>query len=243
LWPNSHNPWFGEPVGAGLLAAETALLDEALDDVFGWELLQVGLWGAPRGLIRACRTRRAVVIADAPEASDGVDVLARIPQLPVANATVDAVLLPHTLEFTADPQAMIREADRVLAGEGQLIVMGFRPLSLWGLRATAARGNFPPGLKRLLREGRVRDWLALLGYEIVTLRHYLYAAPWASAHPSASRGGRLLKRGLLNPLPAGAYILKARKRVYTMTPIRLKPRERQQVLGALVKPTTPRAQP
>jgi len=194
--------------GAALLEAESRVLLEALDDVFGWELLQIGLWGPARGLIRAARTRQQTVVAE--RRVPGVDVIARLPQLPIASDTVDAVLLPHTLEFLPDPKTMIREVDRVLVGEGQLIVLGFRPLSLWGLRARAARRSVPPGLTSLIAERRVSDWLALLGYEIVASRHFHH----------------------------GVYLLRARKRVYTMTPIRPRVRERSAVIGSLVKPTS-----
>ena len=204
----SLDSWLRDAPGASLLEAETALLAEVLDDVFGWELLQVGLWGPPRGLIHASRTRQQTLIAE--RAVEGVNPVTRLPQLPIASGTVDAVLLPHTLEFLPDPKAMIRETDRVLAGEGQLIVVGLRPWSLWGMRSRLSRGRFPPGVRSLLAERRICDWLALLGYEIIASRHYLH----------------------------GAYILKARKRVYTMTPIRIRPRERAAVLGSLVKPTS-----
>ena len=40
------------------------------------------------------------------------------------------------------------------------------------------------------------------------------------------------------PLPAGAYLLKARKRLYTLTPVRPRLREKPAVIGGLVKPTT-----
>jgi len=200
--------WLRGTPGAALLEAESRVLLEALDDVFGWELLQIGLWGPPRGLIRAARTRQQTVVAE--RCVPGVDVIARLPQLPIASGTVDAVLLPHTLEFLPDPKTMIREVDRVLVGEGQLIVLGFRPFSLWGLRARAARRSIPPGLKGLIAERRVADWLALLGYEIVATRHFHH----------------------------GVYLLRARKRVYTMTPIRPRVRERSAVIGSLVKPTS-----
>jgi len=45
----------------------------------------------------------------------------------------------------------------------------------------------------------------------------------------------------MKPWPAGAYLIKARKRVYTLTPIRPRARERVQAIGGLVKPTTPRS--
>lgn len=234
--PPALHDWLGSAQGRSLVTAEAELLGEVLDDVFGWELLQIGTWGPARALLSTCRTRRQTVACGAP-AQPGVDLLARLPQLPIASDTVDNVLLPHTLEFEADPQAVIREVDRVLVGEGQLIVLGFRPFSLWGLRSKASQGDFPPGIKRLLSEGRVRDWLALLGYEIVLSRHYLFRSPWRSPSTRDDATGRLLHRGLLNPFPPGAYVIKARKRLYTMTPIKPR-RERPAVIGQLVKPTT-----
>ena len=105
-----------------------------------------------------------------------------------------------------------------------------------GLRAAASRAGFPPGLVQLLPERRVRDWLTLLGYEIVQTRHYLFNRPWQRGEGSGTR--RSLRRGFLNPLPAGAYLIKARKHVYTMTPIRPRWRERRKVFGGLAEPTT-----
>jgi SAM-dependent methyltransferase len=125
-------------------------MSEALDDVFGWELLQLGLWGPRDGLLSGCRTRRHAVVADRRSQSNDADIVARLAQLPIANGVVDAVVLPHTLEFETDPYAVVREADRVLAPEGQLVVLGFRPFSLWGFRSRAISRGYPPGLKRML---------------------------------------------------------------------------------------------
>jgi SAM-dependent methyltransferase len=228
--------WWQEGLGAALLGAESELLTEALEDVFGWEFLQVGAWGSSRELLAGSRTRRQTLIA-ATQCERGPDLIGRASQLPIVSDSIDAVLLPHTLEFAADPYSIVREVDRVLVAEGQLIVMGFRPWSLWGLRARASRNGFPPGMRRLLSEGRLQDWLELLGYEVVARRRYLYASPWS--HPSESEaGGKILRRGLVNPLPPGAYLLKARKRVYTLTPVRTRFREKTPVIGRLVKPTT-----
>lgn len=228
--------WWSTALGSALLSAECEVLGEALEDVFGWELLQVGAWGSTHNLLAASRTRHQTVIAP-PALAAAADVVARPSQLPINSDSVDAVLLPHTLEFAADPYAIVREVDRVLVGEGQLLVLGFRPWSLWGMRARASRSGFPPNLRRVLSERRLRDWLVLLGYEVVTARRYLYVSPWASG-PQGSGNGAVLRRGLLNPLPAGAYLLKARKRVYTLTPIRPRFREKATVIGGLVKPTT-----
>src|SRR3569833_2265392 len=171
--------WWAGSLGRALLAAESELLGEALDDVFGWELLQIGAWGDTRDLLAGSRTRRQTVVA-APGFPGGADIIGRPSQLPVSSDSADAVLLPHTLEFASDPYAIVREVDRVLVGEGQLLVLGFRPWSTWGLRARASRSGFPPGLRRVLPERRVRDWLVLLGYENKTTQKNKKNNPWSS---------------------------------------------------------------
>jgi SAM-dependent methyltransferase len=230
------------PLGKSLLTAETQLLGEALEDVFGWEFLQIGAWGEGRELLAGCRTRRKIVVAP----SAGADIIARPSALPIGRDSVDAVLLPHTLEFAADPYAIVREVDRVLSGEGQLVVLGFQPFSLWGIRARSSRAGFPPGMRRILSVGRVREWLVLLGYEVVATRSYLHCTPWGSGAPETvetTDHSPLLRRTWFNPLPAGAWMLKARKRIRALTPIRPRLRDKQSaVIGQLVKPTT-RQQP
>ena len=229
--------WWGTSLGRSLLAAEAELLGEAMEDVFGWELLQIGVWGGARELLTRGRTRRQSLVA-APGFAPGADIIARPSHLPICSDSIDAALLPHTLEFAPDPYAILREVDRVLVGEGQLLILGFRPWSLWGLRARASRSGFPPGMRRVLTEALVREWLVLLGYEVVLKSRYLYLGPWSRGLAPGEGTGRMRRAGLTYPLPAGAYLLKARKRVYTLTPLRPRLRERPAVLGGLVKPTT-----
>jgi SAM-dependent methyltransferase len=234
--------WQQQGLGRAVLAAEAQLLALALDDVFGFELLQLGAWGPDRELIGISRTRMQRVVGAQLPGAAAPDIVANLAMLPVASTSVDAVLLPHCLETEPNPHAVLREADRVLVGEGHLLVLGFQPLSLWGLRAAASRTGFPPGARRMLGAGRVREWLELLGYEVGAARRYLYLWPGDAgsvvpeAGPAATPG--LLRRGLLNPFPAGAYLLKARKRVYTPTPIRPRRREAATVLGSLANPSS-----
>jgi SAM-dependent methyltransferase len=228
--------WQASPLGQALIRAEAQLLAGTFDGVFGLELLQLGTWGAGRELLAPSRIRRQSVVAERLEGPGRADLLADLAHLPVQSGAVDAVLLPHTLEYAADPYAVLREADRVLGAEGQLIVLGFRPGSPWGVRARASNTGYPPGLQRQLSPGRVRDWLHVLSYEIVTERPYLYRLP---RQPRASLEGAILsilRRSWFYPWPASAYVIKARKRVYTLTPIRPRLRKLLRLLGRLVDP-------
>jgi SAM-dependent methyltransferase len=241
--PNSAIPdrnaalraWWESPLGRALITAEAELLSGALEDVFGWELLQIGAWGNARELLAGSRARRQSLIAAFPGRAD---IIARPSRLPLISDCAEAALLPHTLEFAPDPYAVLREVHRVLVGEGQLLVLGFRPWSPWGMRARWSRSGFPPGMRRVLSEGLLREWLVLLGLEVVAAQRYLYLSPWSRGLASGEGAGRMLRRGLTYPLPAGGFLLKARKRVYTLTPVRPRLREKPAVIGGLVKPTT-----
>jgi SAM-dependent methyltransferase len=232
--------WQGGRLGTALIQAEARLLADTFDDVFGLELVQLGTWGVDRELLAHARIWRRSVVADV-EAPAGGDVVASLAHLPLTSGSVDAVLLPHTLEVASDPYAVLREADRVLAAEGQLIVLGFRPGGLWGLAAAATRSGFPPGLRRTLGAGRVRDWLRLLSFEIVSVRPYLFRLPRTPRGSIEAAIPSMLRRGWFYPWPAAAYVIKARKRVYTMTPIRPRLREWRTVIGGIGGLVEPRA--
>jgi ubiquinone/menaquinone biosynthesis C-methylase UbiE len=60
-------------------------------------------------------------------------------ELPFATQSLDLVVLPHVLEFAAEPHQVLREVERVLIPEGQVIICGFNPSSLWGMRQVAGR--------------------------------------------------------------------------------------------------------
>jgi SAM-dependent methyltransferase len=236
--PDLH-AWLRTALGQRVYALERKHARDALAQVFGWQLLQIGLWGDDDGLMTDARTQRKSVLAwhGGRPTERPPPIRSRTDSLAVASDSVDAVMLPHTLEYEPDPHEILREVGRVLSGEGHLIVFGFRPLSSWGLRHLFARHGFPPGLQRFIGEGRLRDWLKLLGFEIVDARRYLFSLPLGSAPPSAhsfvERAGPYLW-----PLLAGGYLIKARKRVYTLTPIRPRWRLRPKVVGGLIEPTT-----
>jgi SAM-dependent methyltransferase len=90
-------------------------------------------------------------------------------ELPFANESLDLVVLPHVLEFAADPHQILREIDRVLRPEGRLIISGFNPASLWGARQYLSRliGNpYLPRDGQFISLIRIKDWLKLLNFSL-----------------------------------------------------------------------------
>src|SRR6202162_3659470 len=178
---NAAGEWFDGPLGWRVLREEAALARVAMDDVFGFELLQVGTWGPTQHLLGGARTQHTTLLA--PELSSGVTLCAPLASLPFASDSIDAILLPHTLELVEDPYAVLREAERVLCAEGCLLICGFNPWSGWGARRGFGhffrRPPFPPQTRRLLAERRLRDWMALLDFEVADVLGYLGSLPVA----------------------------------------------------------------
>ena len=226
--------WFEGPLGARVLREEAALAPLALDDVFGFELLQVGAWGPAQHLLGGARTQHTTLVA--PEMTSGVTLCAPLDSLPFRSDSIDAIFLPHTLELVEDPYAVLREAERVLCAEGCLMICGFNPFSGWGVRRTFAkyvgRQEFPPQTQRMLSERRLRDWVALLGLDVESVYGYLGLLPTNGRLPGA------VKARPRAPWMTGAYLLKARKRVQTLTLVRPRRRVRQRVLVGAAEPTS-----
>jgi len=173
---NTLQAWFETPLGQYLLEKEQAYLDDATPDIFGFHALQVGL--PVVDLLRESRIAHRMRIAPA----DTPDLYAKCHELPLATQSIDLVLLPHVLEFAADPHAILREIDRVMMPEGRLIIVGFNPWSLWGLRSSVgpSRDEFPWN-GRFVSLLRVKDWLALLGFDVSAGRLVGYAPPFDNA--------------------------------------------------------------
>lgn len=249
-----QNDWLTTGTGGSLLAEEARQVARALDSVFGDQFLQIGQWGAPDLFRRFARTRRTAVLGAHPV--PGVDCITAFDNLAIASDCIDAVLLPHVLETTADPHRLLREVDRILRPDGHVILLGFNAVGWWGARHYLSRRSFPSGLARMLSEGRLRDWLQLLSYSVQPASFYHFEAPLfrvaapfpdgdlpdsgeATIDAAEPAGDRRMVHGITRAkIFASCYMLVARKDVLTVTPIRPAFRRRARLVGGLVNPTT-----
>ncbi len=231
--------WLATPLGQALLAQETRLLEEALDGLFGVECLQLGIWGETRTFLRFARTQRTACIANRPNvpAGEPPDAFGRMHRLPIASDSIDVLILPHTLDFSSRQHEILREVHRVLRSDGHLIVLGFKPGGLWGLRRLVPGAGLPPGTNHLISDRQLSDWLKLLDLNIHGVTRYFFKWPITGTQGSHShiweqRGRRWW------PELAACYMLTAQKRLYTLTPVKQPWRARPKVVGGLVEPST-----
>jgi len=201
--------WYESDLGRYMLSRELAWFDDTCADIFGFLALQVGQ--CDLDFLRAnrmpCRVRAGIASGQ---------LRCRPEWLPVATQSLDLVALPHALEFSENPHQLLREVERVLRPEGHLLISGFNPMSLWGLKRRFSRQDAYPWNGRFLRLARIKDWLGLLGFELVAGRMACYAPPLA--RPGwPERFGFMEKAGdRWWALGGGVYMLQAVKRVHGM---------------------------
>ena len=164
--------WYARDSGQYLLQATRSAMQNLLDTSFGYHILQLGVSGGDP-LCEGSPILHRLYCAGSTGA--GVGLVAEPDELPLDSDSVDAVIAHHCLEFAANPHQVLREIQRVLTPQGQLLVVGFNPYSLLGCK-TRVRGMMHDPLwsrHRPVSERRLSDWLHLLGCEVNdTLRLY-----------------------------------------------------------------------
>lgn len=209
--PASLSEWLSTPLGARLLETELRYFDLELADVFGFNAVQIGLPEHP--YLRSNRMPfHCVTGIDGP-----VGLRCDPAAMPLQTASIDLVVLPHALEFSSNPHQVLREVARVLMPEGHVVLAGFNPWSLWGARRLATRGEPAyPWCGQFITLPRIKDWMALLGFELAGGRMCSYAPPLRSEKWSGRFKFMEAAGDRWWPFAGGVYYLHGIKRVTGM---------------------------
>ncbi len=141
-------------------------------------------------------------------------------ELPFPGDSMDLVVLHHTADFSPYPHQVLREAARVLRGDGSIVLIGFNPVSVWGIRRLVSRHHAGPWGGRFLSRGRMEDWLHLLDFQVETSLTRFYHLPFQRSGRKVS-GGFVQRLSGYGVLPVGAYYcILAKKQVCARIPRR-----------------------
>ncbi len=227
----SLSEWFATEQGGYVLRRERDYFDRTVADIFGYNALQLGL--PEHDFLSNSRMPLRFTAGNQP----GNAVRLICAELPFASVSLDLVVMPHLLEFAEHPHQILREAERVLLPEGSLILSGFNPFSLWGMHRALGRKQGVPWNGHFITLPRLKDWLALLGFEVVGGRFAAYAPPfrqqkWLERASFMERAGDRWWA-----VSGGVYFLHAVKRVPGMRLI--KPRWNEGLVRKLL-PAAPK---
>ncbi|MGB5338215.1 MAG: methyltransferase domain-containing protein [Gammaproteobacteria bacterium] len=212
--------WYQHPLGRLLAETEQNALAAQLSNLFGYHLMVIDPpWeDCP---LKDSRIPHHFIQSVAPATQPAAGLAGHTDDWPIMTDSVDAIILPHTLELSRDPHQVLREADRSLIPDGHLVILGFNPYGPWGLRRmfTPGHGSMPWD-SHFLGLSRIKDWLGLLGFDTLE-SHYLFQRPPVQNMRLLEKL-RLLETGSGHgrQLLSAAYILVARKRTTIITPVK-----------------------
>lgn len=229
--------WFGREPGSLVAAVEQRMLSRILPDLFGYHLVQLGCHH-DGNLLDSSRISHRVLVELGHEPVEGADMQCVDDALPLASGSVDVLVLPHVLEFSADPRRVLREAERVLIGEGHIVVIGFNPWSLQGVWSLLLRWQEQaPWSGRYVSSARVTDWLQLLGFDIVHCARGSFRPPVKSARLNERFAFLEKLGGYCWPVLGNVFVVVGRKRVEGVTPLKVSWKQRRRVAAGVVEPT------
>ncbi len=232
--------WFHSPLGMEVARLECASVEHLLTNTFGYYLVQVGMAERFDTALATSRIRHRIKLTgEYTKGLTNAPIVGLASALPIASDSIDAVLLPHVLDFTDSPKAVLDEVERVLIPEGRVVIVGFNALSAWGLRRLIWRSKGRvPWCGRFRSTSRVADWLAELGFDIEICEYLMFCPPFGPLlGPRCTRLDALGKRWW--PVFGGIYVIRAVKRVATLTPLKPLRGNRSALLtGRAVRPTT-----
>jgi SAM-dependent methyltransferase len=205
----SLHEWSESPLGQYLFAKEQEWLDQIVPDIFGYHAIQLGM---PQvDLLRESRIVHRLTVD--PVARAGVR--AQWHELPFDTQSLDLCVLPHVLEFNSNPHEILREIDRVVRPEGRILIIGFNPWSLFGVKKLWNSRGYP-WQGQFVSLVRMKDWLQLLGFEPSAGRLACYIPPCESVQWQRRWS---FMEGMGNHwwrVGGGVYMLEAIKRVQGM---------------------------
>ena len=191
---------------------------------FGYHLVKLGYLSSFIRL-QACPIHHHINLTLTLESSDDVRssrVLANTNELPFSQNSVDAFVLVHELDFAIDPHQILREVDRCIIHNGYVVIVGYNPFSLTSLlRWLPAKRKQTLKHARYFSVFRVKDWLNLLGFEILEVHRQAYAG-------NLYRGNlnwlKWLESSFRKYLPwfSSRYVILAKKRVIPLSLIKPK---------------------
>ena len=236
----AFDDWLTTPQGQYVLGWEKARHDVMLADVFGFNAVQIGM--PQHDLLRNNRMPFRFRCDTLCGRETPGEVYTDLHQLPFAAQSVDLVLLPHVIEFDANPHQILREVERILVPEGHVVITGFNPYSLWGLRRRLSRSRRDvPWNGHYISVPRLREWCSLLGFETragafgcyaPTVKQEKWLRWWEFIEYAGDRWW---------PYGGAVYMIQAVKRVSGMrliTPVWADRRARAKALSAVTPQST-----
>ncbi|MER2519838.1 MAG: methyltransferase domain-containing protein [Bdellovibrionales bacterium] len=147
-----------------------------------------------------------------PREGPNISTLVDPANLPLADQSVDRVIVMHGLEGASAPQALLREIWRVMRGQGRLLMIVTNRRGLW-----ARKDGTPFGIGRPYSSFQIKDFLREQGFLAERVWQALYVPPTTSRLVLSMADGFERYGRACFPGFGGALMLEAGKQIFAPT--------------------------
>lgn len=172
----SHNPsWYLSRQGLSVSVELQAQIQAILSKIFGYHAIEIGMHTETFSLLTKSRIKNNFKILSEKSLDNTDNTFVAEPEfLPVVVDNIDLVIASHVFESSKYPHQVLREIDRILVPEGHFFLIGFNPFSLLGLLKVLRLNKKLHGKQVFRSIGKMKDWLEVLGFEIIDTHTYGY---------------------------------------------------------------------
>ena len=190
--------WFESTVASFLFEKEIEMIARELPKGFGRVLLYssvIGTHPLQHSLFEKSRAAYKMhfspVASEEPQKTEIPNTMfcvGSLTALPFENDSIDTIVLHHALDIEWDVYQVLREAVRVLAPGGQLVILGFNPFSLFGASHFFLR--FLQGAvwsRHFISSVRLSEWMHLLDLDMNDPQYAYNEWPLVLSEPCAQK--------------------------------------------------------
>ncbi|MDR3492717.1 MAG: class I SAM-dependent methyltransferase [Gammaproteobacteria bacterium] len=215
--------WLAHYPGQTVFEAEHKYLSNALKQFLGKQALLIGT-PYQHGLLKTSVISRQTLLSPLlgfghPKDIRGIE--SELYDLPILSGSVDLVLLPHTLEYMDNPQKLLAEACRTVRPDGHIVICGFNPYSLWGVKKWWAHNKHTPWTGNFIHSSQIKKWLSFSDFKLMNQSMILFRPPMK--HRGSYNNLKFMEwlgSKCWSPF-GGVYMLVAQAKVIPLTPIKL----------------------
>lgn len=235
------NHWLTHFLGKSVLKTEQRFLSKFCANHYGKHALLIGV-PEQQPLLKFIPIRHQYVLGPLINKNASIKYIeSEYYELPLLSGSVDLVIVPHTLGFLDNPQKLLNEACRIVKPEGDIIIFGFNPASLWGLKKWLVKNKNAPWSGNFIQAGKIIHWLSLADFELVSQKRLMFRPP-IQQHTIFRKLKIMEWLGEnINALFGGIFVIIAKAKVTPLTPIKLHWQQKLSTLSVTMpRPTTMR---
>lgn len=179
----SCHDWYSTQVGNAVLEVERMAIENLPVKLFGHYLLQVD---GPNDFdfSNLSGVRKKIYLhnefSHLPAKYCDYSVCGDFTDLPFLPGSIDIAFIFHALEFAKQPYQVLQEFTDILVPEGYLLIFGFNPYSLFGIKHFFSADSNSLWQGKYINMRCLERWLKELGFIIVHKQTMFFLPPFKS---------------------------------------------------------------